>query len=364
MGKIHVKSLSPRTLFFSVWLVLIALGLGCAHILQHERSKEILKNDEYDQKIEVKSVESLPVLEVKPAPPEPPPAEETNGKRKKGKKKKGRKTVAEDKEKEKSKEEGKVTPAAPVPGPRQPDLEDTVGFEGRRPIVDPFRVGEKVTLSLTYFKIVAGTMDIEVKPFVMVNNQKAYQFQVSAKSNSFFNHIYAVDDTAITYVTYDQLVPLSLQISIKESKQLAEARTFFDWEKLKASYWQKRITKEHGEQSKKLDWDIKAFSQNVISAAFYLRCFHYEPGKSYAFRVADEGKNIVFKGEVLRREKLSTDIGDLDTLVIKPQLTVDGVFAPVGEILFWITDDERKYIVRIESKIKIGTIVAKLKSIN
>jgi len=207
-------------------------------------------------------------------------------------------------------------------------------------------------------------MEIGVKNMVEVNGEKAYNLEVHAQSNSFFSHVYGVDDTAVTYLTYDNLIPVNLQITIKESKQLAEARTFFDWKSLKASYWQKRITKDHGEESKKLDWNIQAYSQNVISAVYYLRTFQYAVGKKLAFRVADEGKNIVFSGEVLRKEKLSTDIGELDTIVVKPHITVDGAFTPVGDVLVWLTDDDRKFLVRLETKIKIGTIVAKLKSID
>jgi hypothetical protein len=133
---------------------------------------------------------------------------------------------------------------------------------------------------------------------------------------------------------------------------------------MKASYWQKKVTKEKGERSKKLDWDLLPYSQNVISAAYYMRVFKYELGKTLAFRVADEGKNIVFKGEVIRKEKLETDAGTFDTIVIKPTLMVDGIFSPVGEILMWLTDDDRKFLVRMESKIKIGTVVAKLKSLD
>ncbi len=249
-------------------------------------------------------------------------------------------------------------------GPRQPDIEDTLGFEGRRPLKDPFRVGEKVTLDITYFNIVAGTMEIMVKPMVEVNGQKAYHFELHAETNSFFNRVYGVNDTATTYVSYEELIPLSLSITLKESKQLAEARTYVDWKTLKASYWQKRVTKEHGEQSKKIDWQVLPFSQNVISAVYYLRTFSYREEKPMAFRVADEGKNIVFSGEFVRRERLRTAAGEFDTIVMKPKVTVDGAFAPVGDILFWLTDDERKFIVRIESKIKIGTLVAKIKSID
>lgn len=319
------------------------IGLsGCAgRVLQIEKSEEILKVDEFDNRVEIKegpAIEPIPEIVAQPiGTPEPS---------------KGKKT----------------TPLPPKRAkvstqPRQPELEDSVGFDGRRPLVVPYRVGEKVTFNISYFNIVAGEIELGIKPFAVVNGKKSYHFEIIGKTNSFFSRIYAVDDRAVTYLDYETLVPHNLQISIKETKQLSETRTFFDWKKKRASYWKKKISKDKGEESKKIEWDLPNYSQNVISAIYYLRNFQFEPGKKLAFRVADEGKNIIFKGLVLRREVLKTDLGDLKTVVIKPEITVDGVFKPVGEILLWLTDDDRKLPVRIESKIKIGTIVAKLKSI-
>ncbi len=320
---------------------------GCAsRVLIYEKADEVLKNDEYDKKVQVKQVDppAAPIVEEIPVTPKPDEI-----------KKSGTKA-----EKPKKKEVPKVTKK----GPRQPEIEDSVGFEGRRPIKDPFRVGEKVTLDISYFNIVAGTMDIMVKPMVEVNGQKAYHFEVHAETSSVFNRlVYAVNDTATTYVSYDEMIPLNLSITLKESKQLAEARTFVDWKTNKASYWQKRVTKEKGEESKKIDWQVLPYSQNVISAVYYLRTFNYREDKPLAFRVADEGKNIIFSGEFVRKERILTDIGEFDTVVMRPKISVDGAFSPVGDILFWLTDDDRRFIVRIESKIKIGTLVAKIKNI-
>jgi hypothetical protein len=327
-------------------LLLVSLLIsGCAgKILQVERSDEKLKVGEFEDKVEVKEAEVIP------PPPEP--------------------TVKEAPEKAAKKKPSKVRPSKiakkPEPkakGPRQPEMEDDEGFNGRRPLVDPYRVGEKITFDVSYFNVTAGVMTLEVKPFVTVNGQRAYHFELNGNTSSFFSKIYEVQDKAVTYLSYDELVPLSLSISIKESKQLGETRTFFDWKTMKASYWQKKIVKDKGERSKQIDWEIKPYSQNVISAAYYLRNFQLKPGKKLAFRVADEGKNIVFTAEVLRKEKLETPAGTLDTVVVKPQVTADGAFKPIGDILIWLTDDDRKFIVRLESKIKIGTIVAKLKSI-
>ena len=332
---------------------LAALTLsGCAiRFLQHKNADKLLAVDEYDKKMVI--TENAPSPTAEPTPP-PAPAPVAKAK--------GRAT-------RRGKRKAAVTPSSKAPvvkaGPtrRQPDIEDNEEFDGRRPKVDPFRVGEKVTLDITYFALIAGHVDIEVKPFATVNGEKAYHFEVNAASNSFFARVYAVEDKAVTYVNYQTMRPYNLQISLKESKQLAEARTLFDWNKLEANYWQKRITKEKGEQSKEKTWSIEGYAQNVISAAYYLRTFKLTPGKKLAFRVADEGKNIVFTGEVLRRETLTTAVGPMKTVVIQPQVTVDGIFSPIGEVLIWLTDDDRKFMVQLQTKIKIGSVVAKLRSI-
>jgi hypothetical protein len=56
-------------------------------------------------------------------------------------------------------------------------------------------------------------------------------------------------------------------------------------------------------------------------------------------------------------------LGELKTVVVKPKIELNGHFRPVGDIFIWLTDDERKYIVRIESKIQIGTIVTAIKAL-
>jgi hypothetical protein len=50
----------------------------------------------------------------------------------------------------------------------------------------------------------------------------------------------------------------------------------------------------------------------------------------------------------------------MNTIKIKPEIEIDGIFKPIGDVFFWLTDDDRKMLVRIESKIKIGTITASL----
>ncbi|MCB0407858.1 MAG: DUF3108 domain-containing protein [Bdellovibrionales bacterium] len=348
----------------------VVLFSGCASkVMDYEHMEKLEENKEYEQMIQVKELpdeeSGKSLLDKQGQSPQEEKQKSSQDSGKKNSEKKKAETKKESKKIEEAHKDKKIEKkmTATKSKKKEPDYEDSENFIGRRPVKDPFRVGEKIRLSMTYFNITAGYMDLMVKPFVEVNGEKAYHFEVDIQSNSFFSRIYTVDDKATTYMNYENLLPYNLDIKVRESKQVKEIRSVIDNKTLKGSYWEKKATKEKGEKERRVQWDIKPFSQNVISAVYYLRNFTLTPGKKLQFRVADDGKNYMFKGEVLRREKLDTEIGELNTVVVKPEISLQGAFKPVGDILIWLTDDDRKFVVRIESKIKIGTIVAKLKSL-
>lgn len=245
---------------------------------------------------------------------------------------------------------------------REPMLEDSEGFIGRRPLHDPFQVGEKIKHEVFYnlFRITAGEMEYSTMPFKIVNGRKAYQFAIALKTTSLFSSFYAVDDRVVTLVDYDLWLPRLFTLHVKESSQLREGRSYFDFEKMKARYEEKKITSKKGVEEKKQEWDLLPYSQNVFSLIYYMRLFAWADNTEYSFRVADDGENLVFKGRVVARETLKTDAGEFKAIKIKPEFTVKGAFKPVGDIYIWLSDDEKKIPLRIESKIKIGTIISQI----
>lgn len=275
------------------------------------------------------------------------------------KKSKSKEPVKKDKvakKDEKTTKEGKKTKKLEK---HLPALEDGEGFDGRRPIVEPLRVGEKAVYRISYFAVEAGRFTMEIKPFVKVNDQKAYHFHFTGRTSSVFSLFYAVDDSADAYLDYEKRIPYSYEIHVKESKQVREVRSYFDWKTMTAETWDKKLKKgEKKPQKEHYKWKILPYSQNVFTVAFYLRHFQLDVGKKLAVRVAHEGKNLIMRAKVLRKERLKTTAGTFDTVVVRPRFEIDGMFKQVGEISIWLTDDDRKHILRIESKIKIGTIVA------
>jgi hypothetical protein len=344
-----------RRLFFLIFVS--ALWVACAaKVLKYEKSEQLQKNEEFEKRVQI--------VEVPPPPVAPPPQSGPDGKpivysepagdapeakpepAKKVKIKKGKKTVEV---------------AAPVESQkRQPEIESDIGFNGRRPLKDPFKVGEKVIHSVNYFKMQAGTLTLETRPFAMVNGVKNYQFRTTINTSSLFSSFYSVDDYVDVLMDFAQMIPSVFTLHVKETSQLKEAQMFFDQQKGVATYWEKKVTDKNGEENKKLQWDILPFAQNVFSAAFYMRVFQWEVGKENAFHVADDEKNLIFRAKALRREKISTEAGDFNAIVIRPEIELKGKFNPVGDNYIWLSDDDRKYILRIESKIKIGTLVSEV----
>lgn len=332
-----------------------------------KKEEDFKKNAEFDEKVVIKELpDTMPeVVDIQAGPLHTSPAndpskvkakETSKVKTKKTKKSKARKT-------EKKLERAAVTAAAPT-AEVEPEIENKDGMTGRRPNVDPFRVGEEVIHELHYFKVAAGELRLKVGPFVEVNGRKSYTFTTELESSRMFSSFYSVKDSATTYVDFMQFVPHVFTLTVKESGQIKDAKGLFDIKNNKATYWEKKFTKKNGQEEQKKEWDISPFSQNVYSAAYYMRLFKWEVGKEYSFRVADAGENIVFKGKAIRKEKIDTEIGEMNAIVVKPEISVKGIFKPIGDIFFWLSDDERKYILRIESSIKIGTIVSEVIKIN
>ncbi|GIL17731.1 MAG: hypothetical protein BroJett040_14820 [Oligoflexia bacterium] len=343
-----------------VFLILLGIVGGCAtKVLKVDKEQEsrLKENREFEQSIQIVAVEEVSPSQgaVLKAPTEPTPETKLTPEKAR------QKPV---KEKKKALKPAKVKEAVPptpeVPTRRQPELESDVGFDGRRPIKDPFRVGEKVVHSVNYFKMKAGTLTLEVKPYAQVNGRKSYNWKTSIATSPFFESFHAVDDYSVTMVDYETLVPYVYTLHVKETGKLLEARALFDREKSMATYWEKKVTDKDGEQEKKHQWEIPDYSQNVFSAAYYMRLFEWKVGVEHSFRVAHDQENLIFRAKAIRKERISTDAGEFDAIVVKPEMELKGKYKPVGDIYMWLSDDDRKFILRIESKIKIGTLVSEV----
>ena len=345
-------------------LFLFLSSCSTTAFLKYEKESELRQNKEFEKQVVVKPTEEVAPESV-PVGPQSPPKVDTPIVTDKASvlttalNKKAEVPKVSRKKNKKNQDLAKVAEVKPVV--RQPELENSEGFNGqRRPAVDPYRVGEKVVHSVRYFAAEAGQLTLEVKPFVQVNDKKSYNFLIALQTSSLFSKFYSVDDYVETYMDYENMVPHVFKLNVRETGKLSQANSYFDHNALKARYWEKKYTQKNGEEIIKKEWDLQTFSQNAFSGIFYMRIFNWKIGQQYSFRVADDEKNVVFKGTALQKEHISTEAGEFDAIKIKADIFSRGALTQAGNLYFWISDDDRKYVLKIEAEIKIGKLISEV----
>lgn len=234
----------------------------------------------------------------------------------------------------------------------------------RRTVPEPFRVGESMVLEVTYIGLVAGEFTLNILPTVTIQNRKAYHIVGNAKSSSMFSLFYRVDDSIESYMDFDGLFSHRYHMKLNESKQTRDALELYDNETKKVFFWNRRNHVTKGYEETKEYFDIESFSQDSLSAVYYLRTLPIEVGKTIVVPIVSEGKSWEAVNEVLAKEVIDVPaLGMVECFKIKPQTRYQGVLKQQkAESFLWITADSRRLIARLQANVKIGSILAQLKS--
>jgi hypothetical protein len=251
--------------------------------------------------------------------------------------------------------------------PHQSYIENNLSPTGRRPISEPFQVGEEVVHKIFYdahvFNLSVGTIAFKTAPMTIAEGRKSYQFLTSIKSSSWYSRQYSIAANGSVLMDYELLVPSGFTFKIDEPAQSREVQSLFNFNESKARFSEKISTATSGTEEKKREWTILPFSQNAFSALNYLRLFQWKIGEIYSFRLSDNGENLVVKAKALNQEVLKTEIGELSAIKIKLEITSVGDIEPLLHVYVWLAADERKTVLRIESELEFGSLVSEITAI-
>ncbi len=209
----------------------------------------------------------------------------------------------------------------------------------------PFiQAGEKTLLDITYFGATAGQLELNVLPSKVVSNRLSYHFRASATSTSVFSLFYRVNDVAESFMDTE-----------------GDVLELYDYGKMKAYYWSKLERDGREPQSEQSEIGLVPFTQDGLSAFFYVRTLPLEVGKVFEFPVVNNGKLRTVRVTVIRKETLSTKIGDFPAFVLKPEVVLDGILQNNGDSFMWISNDAQRRILKMDAKIKVGSVIAYLR---
>ena len=218
---------------------------------------------------------------------------------------------------------------------------------------DAYRTGEKLTFNINYLAITAGEATMAVTDEFNYNNRLVQKIVFEANSSRSYSWIYKVEDKYISYLDKIGIYPWKFNKEINEGSFHTKEEVIFDHIKEEAREGEK-VTK------------IPPYVHDIISAFYFVRnndLSNMRPGDIIKLSNYSSGKihplDVRFKGW----EKIKVPAGTFNCVVLEPLVKAGGLFKDEGTLVIWLTNDELKIPVKVETKVVIGSINVELKKI-
>lgn len=220
-------------------------------------------------------------------------------------------------------------------------------------------IPEKLTYDLKWAGIKTGDASLELK-----DNGSHIQIISKATSAKWVSIFYRVDDSIFSTLKKGRSAgfenrffgtPYAYRVKLREGKYRRDKESVFD-------YSAKKVTYINHLENEKAVFDITGSTFDPLSSFYYLRGLPLETGKSVFIDVFDTKKFYKVEVQVLKKETIETSLGTVNTILIKPVMKSEGLFNRKGDILIWLTDDEKRTPVMLKTKVAVGSVKATLVS--
>lgn len=218
--------------------------------------------------------------------------------------------------------------------------------------VIPFAKGERLRYRVHWLGIPVGWAELSVRYEKDKKGKPMLHFGSTARSSGFFSLIYNVDDQVDSYFELHNLRSRSYRIRQSEGHYKSNKRIDFYHSMGKAVYFKN--------QNRPVVYDLKPGAKDPLSSLYFVRMQELEVGKPVTVHAFVRRKNARIPVEVLRKEVLNTDFGEVETYLLTPPPEYEGIFKKSGRIYIWLSADERKVPVKMKSEIIVGAITAVL----
>tara|TARA_B100000780_G_scaffold257472_2_gene207334 strand:- start:1227 stop:1970 length:744 start_codon:yes stop_codon:yes gene_type:complete len=205
----------------------------------------------------------------------------------------------------------------------------------------PFLNGEQLEYKVHYGPLVAGTALLKV-----TEKENTYQFSAYGKSTGLFNFFFKVRDYYESISTDSCLCPLYFNRNVNEGNYSKNENVFFNYELNQAESTRDTITLTNN-------------TQDILSMFYYLRTLNQDSiaiGQSIPLQVyLDDSflsSEIIYSG----KDTIKTKFGNIPSTKWIPQLEAGRVFNDEYGMCIWVSDDENKIPLRIETKVMVGSI--------
>ena len=248
---------------------------------------------------------------------------------------------------------------------QNPPVRSVTKLDGKatEPGAAPFGDGESLTFSGEYLGMSVGEVLMTVEKNAEFNGKPAIHLKaVSKTGRKFSTFVYRFQGTGDSWIDPTGLYSLGF-VTDQQSSSAADMQEWeLDNEKGIAS--RHRIKKKDGATKEgERDWPLATTHvQDSMSMVYFFRAFPLKVGSKLESEVFEPSTKKVWTltVDVLAEEKVKVPAGTFTTYKVRPEASRDGVKSDKGEMIVWITKDERKLPVKIAAVSGYGTMNAVL----
>ena len=216
----------------------------------------------------------------------------------------------------------------------------------------PFFVGEELIFEVRWMGLLAGSASMVVSGRVIRDGHDVYHIRSLAESSPFFSLFYYVRDMGETFVDVRELHPWYFRLDQHEGSRVVQHTVTFDQ--------QRGVAIHTKNQDAPREVKVPVGVHDSLSSFYMLRTLPLRVGQSIHLHTFANGKTYDVEVQILRREKVEAYWGPVDALVVRPLMRFEEILRQKGDVLIWVTDDDRRLPIRMRTAIKVGSIEATL----
>lgn len=226
-----------------------------------------------------------------------------------------------------------------------------------------FEDGEVLTFDIRYGFIVAGSAKMKVFEKQYKDKRPIYHLQTTARSSSTFSWIYKVRDVVNSFVDHKKFYPVRFEKKLREGGYEADLFTDYFPEDSLARVEFIRYDDDKIRKRNTYEVTVPPYVQDILSSFYYIRRQNLEVGKSVFLSNHEKKKVYNLEIKVHRRETIEVEAGKFRCIVVEPIIQGEGLFMKKGNLVIWLTDDDKKIPVQMTSEVLVGHITTELTKI-
>ncbi|QAA82574.1 DUF3108 domain-containing protein [Aequorivita sp. H23M31] len=219
-----------------------------------------------------------------------------------------------------------------------------------------YGAGEFFKFRVHYGFVTAGYASLEVKNATL-KGKDVYHVRGYGKTVGVSRWFFKVEDDYQSYIDKEKDIPYKFIRKIDEGGYTKDVVVDFDHSSKKATV----NDKKHNETSV---FSFPKNTQDMISAFYYLRNHldveKIKEGDIIEMNMFFDKENFKFQLKFMGRENLSTNFGEIRTLVFRPYVQSGRVFKEKESLTVWISDDENKIPLLVKANLAVGSLKASL----